>query len=133
MKNMRKKSVAVLLGLAVTGLVGASAASLGGVDAESLGADVGDVSSCDSDGVTVEFTTAYESPIVEVRQVTIGAVAPGCEGFDFEIELLDALDASLGSRTGTVALGGGTTFATNFGGANVDAESVFGVAVTISG
>ena len=51
--NKRKMAVAVLAGLALTGLVGASAASLGGIRGGTLGADAEDVISCDTDGVDV--------------------------------------------------------------------------------
>ena len=132
MKNMRKKSVAVLLGLAVTGLVGASAASLGTVSTDTLGAGVGIVGSCDSNGVDVAFTTQVDTGVVEVRQVTVSSVeTPACDNLDYTVELLDSADASLGSRTGTVTPGG--SFTVNFGGQDVNAEAVEGVAITISG
>lgn len=132
MKNMRKKSVAVLIGLAVTGLVGASAASLGGIESDDLGADVGVVGSCDSTGVDVAFTTAVDAGVIEVRQVNVTDVeSPACDGQDFTVELLDASDASLGSRAGVVPAGG--DFTTNFVSQDVDANAVVGIAITISG
>ena len=48
-------------GLAVTGGVFASAASLGGVESANLGSSATVVASCDTDGVTVDYSTAYDS------------------------------------------------------------------------
>ena len=55
MKNIRKKSVVVLAGLAATGLVGASAATLAGIDGDELGADTAAVGASDGDGDTVTY------------------------------------------------------------------------------
>lgn len=137
MKKMRKKSVIVLLGLAVTGLVGASAASLG-VNSASLGAGVDDVASCDPiDGVDVDFTTtvAAGAPAqVNVQQVTISDVHDDCDGMAYTVALLDAGGATLISRSGTVPTDPGVySFSFGIAGAGINAADVEQVAVTISG
>jgi hypothetical protein len=54
---MKRLIVALLVGGAVFGTVFAVAASLGGITSSSLGADSAAVTSCDSDGVSVEWGT----------------------------------------------------------------------------
>ena len=129
MKNMRKKSVAVLLGLAVTGLVGASAASLGGVTSDNLGADVGVVASCDTDGVNVAFATAYSSGVTEVTSVTVSDIAPECDGQALSLTLAQGTTSL---ATGTVGVIDDTTEVVTVS-AGANAELVNRVAISISG
>ena len=128
MKNMRKKSVAVLAGLAVVGIVGASAASLGVLTSDSLGSGNVDVGSCDSDGVHVSFTTGLSGGAYAVSAVVLTGVAAACAGLDAEVTLLDDGGAVLGTQSGTAASG-----TTTVGGFSALAEDVYEVAVVISG
>ena len=116
MKNARKKSIAVLAGLSVAGLVGASAASLGDIRSGDLGASTGVIGSCDTDGVDVYFGTGYAASqgIAVVNSVTISDVAPACDGQVAEVTLIDDADAPLGSATQTLNLGGGDSFTVSF-------------------
>src|SRR6056297_728350 len=103
MKNARKKSIAVLAGLSVAGLVGASAATLGGVESNNLGADTGIIGSCDTDGVTV----AYGLTGRNVTTVTIGGVADACGGQDATVTIFAGNGDVLGSGVSTsIALAG---------------------------
>lgn len=138
MKNMRKKSIALVAGLAITGIVGASAASLG-ITSEGLGAGVEPVASCD-DEVTVAYTTGYVaglagtggSGFVAVNTVTIGDVDAACDGLAYAVTLLDAGDAAIGNTyEGTAATG---SFDITVDPADtVDAEDVEGIAIVIGG
>ncbi len=138
MKNPRKKALAILAGLAVTGIVGASAASLGTVSNQSLGAATEVVASCDSDGVTVAYDTSYDAATdtIIVDAVNINAVAAACNGLAWEVVLTGEPLAPLGARVilgsdnGTVAA---TTFQANGFSPAIDAEDVTGIAITISG
>ncbi len=128
--EIRRKSIVVLLGITIAGLVGASAASLGGIANESLGADAVVVASCDKDGITATYTTAYSTTLqaYEVTGVTLSGVAAACVGLDYEVTLDD------GSVSGIEAFGvvpGGGTITATFAGA--DAELVENLAVVISG
>ena len=125
---------AVLAGIAAFGLVGASAASLGGITSSSLGADVGVVASCDTDGVTVTFTNAYDATLgryqatgVAVTGMTTSSVATGV-GVGFGV----AAGVGLGSLS-TASVSGATAAMTFAPGSTVDAKLVEGVAVVISG
>ena len=129
MKNMRKKSVAVLAGLAVAGIVGASAASLGGVTANDLGADVGVVASCDTDGVIVDFTTGFSGGVPTVTSVTVSGINANCAGQNIDVTLLNSTNTQLGS-IGTAVVGGASVSVGGFG--SPDAEAVTGVAIVIS-
>ncbi len=154
MKNIRKKSVAVVAGLAIAGLASASAATLGGVATQGLGADVAPVESCDEDGVTVTYDTEYVSSgggagsggtgYVGVTNVTIGSVAELCSLLDYEVTLLGDTDAPIDANgaaagesvDGTLAdwttLGDANEFDVTVA-AGVDAEAVYGIAIVISG
>ena len=136
MKNMRKKAAAIIAGLALTGLAGASAASLGDIKTEGLGAAADDVTSCDTDGVTVAYETSYDATAaaVQVDTVTISNVAALCDGKTFDVVLFDGDGATLGSKSGTVALTTGA-FDVDMSAESpiIDAEDVEGIAITISG
>ena len=134
MKNMRKKSIALVAGLAITGIVGASAASLGPVTGSSLGATVDTVASCDTDGITVSYLTDYDltEDAVLVTEVEIGSVATACNALDFEVTLTGGTPvAELGNYSGTVTLTA-NAFTIDTTGTAVDAEDVTGIAVVIS-
>ncbi len=125
---------AVLAGIAAFGLVGASAASLGGITSSSLGADVGVVASCDTDGVTVTFTNAYDATLgrYQATGVTVGGMNAACTGKALNLTLKDAAGGSLGSLS-TASVSGATAAMTFAPGSTVDAKLVEGVAVVISG
>lgn len=139
-KNIRRKSVAVLAGIAIVGAVGASAASLGGIGNDTLGADADVVASCDTDGVAVEYTTDYEPTLVfggatggyVVTSAEVTGVNEDCDGLEYSIVLTGAAGTVLDSGSGTVALTGGAFGADLLDGDSA-AEAVTGVALVISG
>ncbi len=126
--GVRRKLTAVILAVLVFSLIAASAASLGGISTDNLGAETDVVASCDSDGITVGFTTTFNGGEFEVQTVDITGIAPACVGQDISVELFDASDVSLGSDGPT------TLAATSYSAAiSASAEAVVGVAVVISG
>ena len=130
---IRKRAAALIAGLLVLGAVSASASTLGGVSADSLGADAAVVGSCDSDGVTVDFTTELLLGLYVVDLVQIGGIAAACSGLTYEVALLGAGGTSLVSTSGTV---GGTSMTLDLallGLLQPSAALVTGVAITIHG
>lgn len=131
MKKVRKKSVALVLALGVTGIVGAAAASFNGLNASSLGSEDTVVASCDTDGIEVGFTTSYSSDDqrYEVSSVDLSEVDDACDGLDFDLTVTDGADV-LDSTSGVVSLSG-NSFSVSVSG--VAAEDVEGLSLVISG
>lgn len=125
--------IAVLAGVSIAGIVGASAATLGGLSSTGLGADNSVVAACDTDGISIAYTTAYSATAQEyqVTAVNFTGVNAACT----------TKAASVSVRNGTTNLG--TTNAASItvtAGAfsitlasAVPAASVNGVSLIISG
>lgn len=139
---MNKQLVlAVAAGTAAFAAVVGSAATLGGITSDDLGADTSVVASCDTDGITVDYTTSYDATagLYEVTGVELGGIDEGCNGQAVKVSLsADASEATpLEEATSTVVVAGSTpgpedtTHALTFTG--VDAELVGFIAVVISG
>lgn len=96
--------IAVLAALIVFAGVLAMAASLGGITSATVGADDTVVASCDTDGVTAGYTTAWDATDerYEVTAVTIGGVSDTCDGQTMSVSLTDSSGAQIGA--GSVAL-----------------------------
>ena len=133
MKRTHRQLVAVLAGLAATGIVGASASGLGGIKPSLLGADTGTVSSCDSDGVDVAYTTSYNptTNLIQIDTVTVSGVNAACAGLRYEVVLTGngAPRTVLGTASGTA--NGTGSFSPAFP-AGVNAAAVTGIAITIT-
>ena len=130
--DINKKRLTVgLVGLAMFGGVIASAATLGGLTSNELGANDTVVAACDTDGVAIAYTNAYDATTAEytVTTATISGIAAGCVGQTLDVTLSGAAGVSLGSGTVTVA---GASEAVAITG-TVSAEAVTGAAVVISG
>lgn len=127
--NIRNKGLAVLAGVGVAGLVGAAAASLN-LTNDSLGADAQVVASCDTDGIAVEWTTAYDATAqaYEVSDVVLTGVDLACNGLDVEISVTDGTTV-LATEAGTATTGTTTVALTTA----IDASLVDGIGVVISG
>lgn len=129
----KKVFVAVMGGVLSMGLVGASAATLGTLSSAGLGADDQIVAGCDTDGITVGYTTAY-SAVAQTYQVT-------AVNFTGVNAACNAKAASVSLRNGTTNLGTTnvasiTVVASAFTvtlGAAVTASSVNGLSLIISG
>jgi uncharacterized membrane-anchored protein len=100
----RRTLIAMLVALAVFGSVYGMAAGLGGITSSSVGADSGAVASCDTNGVSSGYTTAWDATDerYEVTAVTVSGVSDTCDGENLSVSLTDAGGAQLG--TGTVAI-----------------------------
>ena len=137
-RRRRRLAAAVLAGAATFAAVGASAASLGGITASTLGADKATVTSCDTDGVGVSFTNAYDATLLPVSivggykttTVTVTGIAAACTGKSLNLTVKDSTGASLGN--GSVASISGTTAAVTLSG-TVSAKDIEGVAIVITG
>ena len=90
--RIRRKGAAVLAGLIATTVIGASAASLGGLNSDDLGADTGTVGSCDTNGIDVEYRTAYNRGLggYRVNRVVLRDVSADCIGLPYSITLAEA-------------------------------------------
>jgi hypothetical protein len=139
-KSFRTRKAAVLIGgigiLGVTAVL-ASAASLGTISQGSLGSGIQVVASCDTDGVTVSYTNAYDptSGHYKVSSVTIGGINTACVTKNLAITLKDSASGagnSVGTGSGVVTvtlLTPTQTFAIT---GNTDAALVLGAAVVIA-
>jgi len=127
----RKRALAGLAGIAFFGSVVASAASLGGLTSTDLGASDSVVASCDTDGIAVAYTTAYDATDAryEVTNVNLSGVAAACAGQDIKVTLADSTDASIGTAN---ALSSGATQSLTVAAAP-GAEAVANISVVISG
>ena len=96
----------VVFGVGVAGVSAASAAGLGGLMASDFGSDRGSAASCDSDGVSIGYTTEYDavSHRYLVTGVTLGGLAPTCTGKTLSVTFEDSAGGSL--STGTAVRGG---------------------------
>ena len=111
---MRKRTIlALLVSLVVFGSLYAMAASLGGITSDSVGADSAVVASCDSDGVTAAYVTAWDATDkrYEITSVTVGGVADTCDGRNLSVTLTDSSGAQIGSGTLSIPTSGATSFA----------------------
>ncbi|HEY8489843.1 MAG TPA: hypothetical protein VIO14_02505 [Dehalococcoidia bacterium] len=128
---MKRWILALVAGGVVGGAVFGAAATLGGITADTLSADSVAVLSCDTDGVTTSYTTAYEAAIsaYEVDDLTVDGINAACNGYDLKVTLYTAGGASLAEQ---IVVGiDATTEVLDFSTNNVDAEDVDGVAVVI--
>ena len=136
----------LLIGLIVGGVVFASAygiaASLGVLTTSDLGAAGQDVATCDTDGVTVNWDTAYTTTHgFEVTDVTLSNVNSACDGSEVTVLLSGDTPATppptgddngeLGRETETWPAA--TTNVFDFSADNIQAEDVYGVDVLIDG
>ena len=132
----KKFVFASLFGLTVFGTAMGSAASLGGITADGLGADDTIVASCDTDGVTTSYTTAYNttgSAGYKVATVTVGGLANACDGKSIEVRLTGAGSASLETVSKTVETDAGSTSTALTFGSSTLAENVTGVHIVVAG
>lgn len=131
---MRKRVIVKLLvATVVAGATFAMAATLN-LTGDGLGAGSTTVASCDADGVQTSFTTAWDATDerYEVTDVVVAGIADTCDGKAAKVTLTDGTGASLGEKTGTIAVGVATTETFTLNTA-LDAAAVSGTHVTIAG
>jgi hypothetical protein len=114
-KILSKRALtASLLGLTAFGAVFGSAASLGGLSSDTLGAGASVVASCDTDGVGVTYTRAYDSsgtPGYKVTAVTVTGVADTCDGQTLSVTLTDSGNSAVGAGSTTIPTSAATSHA----------------------
>ena len=98
---MKRTLIALGAGLTVFAGVFAMAASLGGITSSRVGADNTAVASCDTDGVTTAYATAWDATDkrYEVSSVTVGGVNDACDGHTLAVSLTDTSGTQIGSGT----------------------------------
>lgn len=109
---------------------------MGGITGATLGANDTVVAACDTDGIGVGYTTAYNAgtSAYNTTAVNLTGVDPACNGLAFSVTVGDAKtdpSASLNTTTGTlvVALNAATLTLS----APVSAEAIESLAIVISG
>jgi hypothetical protein len=134
MKNVRTKMIAVLAGVAVTGIASAAAAGLGGLDTGSVGAESDVIAACQTSGaIGIAFDTSYDNVSAEflVDAVDLSAVDAACDGQTIDIVLTDSADDEIASGSGTLTVTAGA--ATVGLATSVAAVDVEGIAIVITG
>jgi hypothetical protein len=127
---MNKRLVlGIAAGAAAFAAVAASAATLGGLTSTSLGAETTVVAACDTDGVTLDYTTALSGTDYKVTAISLGGVNAACANKAVKISLSDGT-TSLGEVTGTKNASTSQTFTLA---TPVSAKSVTAAAVVIAG
>ena len=135
MNQHKRIGLSIAVGVAVFSMVFAVAASLG-VTAGTLGAGTTDVTSCDADGVTTNYTTSYSQTAAgyTVGNVSVaGITTPACGGKSMKVTLLSAAGASLGEQTLTLPATVASPTNLDFSAAGILASLISKVAVVISG
>lgn len=132
---MRKKRIfiAILSGLLVFASVFALAASLGGITSGKVGADNTAVASCDTDGVTTSYATAWDATDkrYEVTSTTVSGVNDACDGETLSVALTDSTGAQIGSGSMAIPTSAATSFSVAMA-PNPSAKLVEGVHVLIN-
>ena len=136
--RMKRLLVAILVGTVVFGAVYAFAASLS-VGSSSLGAGTSAVAACQSGILTASYAVTYDPsiPAYKVGIVTVSGLDTSsghCGSKSYKVTLTrpGASNASLAETTGTTP-SSGTTFSPDFTTSNVNAASVTGIHLVISG
>lgn len=136
---MSKKLIAVALGVMVFAMVFASAAGLGGTTVGQVGAEADIVAACDTTGVNVDFTTAWDGTagefvVTEVVLTNLGDTAANeCNGQSATVSV-SAAGTEIGSGAVPVSGASATVALTVTAPATeVAAEAVDGIAIIITG
>ena len=131
----RRTVLALLGGILAFALIAGAAASLGGITSGDLGADDAVVASCDTNGVTTSYTSAYSATGTagyKVDDVTVGGISDNCDGQTMTVTLTGAAGAELGTVTQPVPVAAAFTNVLDFSSEAVLSEDVTGVHVVIN-
>ena len=131
---MRSRAITVALaaGVLVAGVVGASAAGLGGLSSARLGMDDQTVASCDSDGISLGYTTSFDAvdQRYEVTAANFTGVNAACDGQNASITLRNGATV-LNTTTASAITVAGSAFSITLS-TPVAAESVTSASVLIA-
>lgn len=133
MRYSKSPLIAVLVGVSIAGIAGASAATLGGLNSDTVGSDNDIVAACDTDGITVDYTTSYSAADQEykVTAVVFGGVNAACNGLAASVSLRDdVLELATKSSASITVAADSFTLTLD---TPVVAEDVDGVSLIISG
>ncbi|MCE9623817.1 MAG: hypothetical protein K8R99_15865 [Actinomycetia bacterium] len=125
--------IAVLAGVSIAGVVGASAATLGGLSSTGLGSDNTVIAACDSDGISIAYTTAYNATAQEyqVSAVNFTNVNALCNGKAASVSVRNGTTNLGTTNAGTITVTAGAFSITLA--SPVSATSANGVSLLISG
>ena len=131
--STRRVFSGALVALCAFGAVYAMAATLGGITSNKVGADNVAIASCDTDGVTAAYTTAWDATDkrYEVSTATVGSVNDACDGETLKVTLTDSAGASLGEGTLSIPSSAATSFAVTIT-PNISAKLAEGIHAVIS-
>lgn len=96
---------------AVYAVTVALAASLGGLTPANLGADGSAVASCDTDGVSTDYSIAFTSGSYKVDTVTVSGIADTCDGQTLHVTLADSSGTALVTQTAAIPTDASTSLA----------------------
>jgi hypothetical protein len=131
---MKKRTlIAVLAAMVVFGSVYAFAASLTSVTTAKVGAGNSAVASCDTDGVSTSYTSAWDATDkrYEISSVTVSGISDTCDGQTANVSVNDSSDDSLGTGNAAIPVGAGTSVSVSLGAA-VSAEAASNIHVLIA-
>lgn len=125
--------VGIVALLAFTGVAYAAAASLGGITTPTVGSSDAVVASCDTDGVTVAYETAYDSSLgtngaYYVTAVDLSGVNAACNGLTADVTLSDGGSSAQSGSLALVASPGTTSIPVS---PHFDAGGIDGVHIVI--
>ena len=124
---MKRTALACIAGLAIAGGVFASAASLGGVSSANVGTSATVVASCDTDGVKLDYGTAYDASTGQyhVNEVKVDGIGDACKGQNIEVSLKNA-DGKVSTTTARTPVEGTSMGlkVEHFSGESVDSAAV---------
>lgn len=138
-RRLRRTSQRALIALTLS--VGAAGAALSSASSltlsgNRLGAGTTVIASCDTDGVTVSYTNAFDVPTGRYRTsaATVKGINSACNAKRLQITVKQTTGASLGAQTiATLALSGATTQATVNFTPTIDSALISGAAIVIAG
>ncbi|HZC29462.1 MAG TPA: hypothetical protein VE269_06950 [Gaiellaceae bacterium] len=110
---MRKRTLlALVLSLLVFGGVFATANTLNGITSAKVSADNTTIASCDPDGVTTSYGTAWDATnhVYDVSSVTVSGVADTCDGQTLSVTITDSTGAQIGSGSTAIPTSAATSF-----------------------
>jgi hypothetical protein len=134
--SMKKKTIAIVAGIAVFAAVSASAATLGGLTTGDVGANSNTVAGQLTQGVNVSFTTAYDSTLGGYKVTGVTLTANGTEKFPANGAIALTLKNTSGTSLTELTLTPTTAAATEtipYSGATISAYSVGGVSLVVNG
>ena len=131
---MKKRTLfAAVASMMVFGSVYAFAASLSSVTTAKVGAATSALASCDTDGVSTSYTSAWDTTDkrYEITAVTVSAISDTCDGQTAYVSVNDSTNVSLSTGSTAIPTAVGTSVTVTLGVA-VSAEAASNVHVLIA-